>query len=701
MLFMCFMVQIKKHRVPTFCEFVKLYRTMTTGKRKTTGRLLLAVLPLILALYACGGGPDSHVRIRDGVAYGRTEGNFRHRWWNYYERGLSYADGQFYEEALADLEEALKHRDADQRSARTYGHHLIDYFPNRERGIIYYRTGQHAAAEDSLELSIRQYPSAKARFYLDRVRRALIEQSALPVAPPHVIVDGVQDEFWTRDDPVVVKGRAEDESFVSQVVINGRSVFLEGAAKQVRFSEKLSLTQGRHRIAILAANLVDVTREVELVVHVDREGPLIVFDDLPSAGSVSRGVVWDEGGVAELVVNGRHLPVDSGAGTVEVPFRFVLPIGSEKLEMRATDRLGNVSFSRFNLSEVMSKSRQVLTAAAEPLDRRLLASIFHGSDQVDTTPPVIAIEGLTDSQTVFLENIYLEGNIRDDGRIVRLHVNEIPLLKRTGKFVVFNHVVPLKEGANTITVAAEDEHGNRSVRVLSIERKIPEVLLPEERMRIAVLPFKRKGNVSDASLSFQDSLISALFEQNRFNLIERELLGTVLQEHKLSRSDLGDADASLEAGRIAAAQYLITGSIIETRTGIEIVSRVVDSETSEKITTQDVYGESRDLRGIRQLARGMAIKFHLDFPLVRGDVLTAMEKNVAIDIGKDRLKRNRHVIVFREMPMMHPETGKILGMRTAIVGHARITQSQEEVSLAEMKSEVVLKTATPYSVITE
>ena len=60
--------------------------------------------------------------------------------------------------------------------ARTYGMHFIDYFPHRELGIVYYEMRKMDAAKKELELSLVHFPTAKARFYLDRVRKALIEQ---------------------------------------------------------------------------------------------------------------------------------------------------------------------------------------------------------------------------------------------------------------------------------------------------------------------------------------------------------------------------------------------------------------------------------------------------------------------------------------------------------------------------------------------
>ena len=85
--------------------------------------------------------------------------------------------------------------------ARTYGMHFIDYFPHRELGIIHYEVGDLDAARKELELSLSHFPSAKARFYLDQVRKALIQQEAREATYPKLSLIFKTDEIWTREDP--------------------------------------------------------------------------------------------------------------------------------------------------------------------------------------------------------------------------------------------------------------------------------------------------------------------------------------------------------------------------------------------------------------------------------------------------------------------------------------------------------------------
>ena len=111
--------------------------------------LSLLLLPCMIVGCAVEQGK---VYIKDGKQYGVTSSLiWRGEWWNYYERGSSYAEGAFWPDAIADFQEAIRQRRNDQRRARTYGLHFIDYFPHRELGIAYYHVGRYPEAIHELE----------------------------------------------------------------------------------------------------------------------------------------------------------------------------------------------------------------------------------------------------------------------------------------------------------------------------------------------------------------------------------------------------------------------------------------------------------------------------------------------------------------------------------------------------------------------
>lgn len=544
----------------------------------------MAVLIVFIGLCLFSGCASSHERklyTRNGNVYGVTHGAFRNRWWNYYERGLSFADGEFYKEALADLKKASQQRTKDQRMARTYGMHFIDYFPHRELGIVYYRMGNLDTAKRELGLSLRYFPSAKARFYLDRVRKALIERQAKAVSPPRLTLNFKSHEVWTRQDPVIVSGVAEDDEYVSGITIGRIPIFLEGSQKRIPFRRSLTLTQGRHTIEVVARNLLGRVTKRRVVIHVDREGPMIAVDqierDKALAGGQAvtiSGSIYDKTGVSELVINGRRIPIKVKH---EVFFSERFITDRNDLELVTKDRLGNQTTAHIpcldsqpgmNSGTGGHNPKLVLLACADPdFSDYLVAGLFGPKD---THPPRIELRGWSDTQTVFLKNIYLEGQVSDESKIISLEVNGVPKLRRQGRSIFFSHLWDLKKGKNEILIEAEDEAGNKATKRISVLRKIPKALQISERLSLMVVPFEERGTGGKSNLSFQDNLIDSLVNQNRFRVVEREKLDIILKEQKLSRTKLVDKTTALKLGRLVAAQSIIAGRIIENHTGPKI-----------------------------------------------------------------------------------------------------------------------------------
>ncbi|MCK5508253.1 MAG: hypothetical protein KAI50_07000 [Desulfobacterales bacterium] len=659
----------------------------------------------LLVILSCSGCADRSLPsayVKDGNEYGKVTGAFfGHQWWHYYERAISYADGEFYEEALADLREAVSRREKDRRMARTYGMHFIDYFPHRELGIVYYQIADMEKAKKELERSLSQFPSAKARFYLDRVRKALLEEETGRISFPKLIINIKTDSFWTRQDPVVISGVAEDEAYVAGITIRGIPLFLDSSEKRVPFEKVLNLSQGTHIVEVSAKNLMEKTTTKRIVIHVDREGPIITLQefyfDQSAAGREVRisGLIYDEAGVSELRINGQPILIQKGK---KVPFTARLPVNhADKLELSASDQLGNRTSARIPFSNRQSRLPVLLACRGLNAQNYRMAGLFSR----DTSPPAIRLRGWTDRQTVFLNRAYIEGCVSSESAIQRLTINRIPILCGQGRHIFFGHMADLVEGENVLTVEAGDEAGRTAFRKIIVIRQIPRAFDLEERMSLTVFPFEQKGITSFACLGFHDNLIDAIVDLNRFRVVERDKLNIVLREQKLSRTDLFERSTLLKLGRLVAAQSVITGSIIETRKGVEVVARLIDTETSEILATEDVYNEVRDLPALRVLAEGMAAKFHRDFPLIDGLIVERKGKDIFTDLGRDMLKLQRRLIVYREDPVKHPETGIILGVNNKVIGRARVTQLMHEMSRAELLDHEIELTVRLDRVITE
>lgn len=186
---------------------------------------LWAAAAVVLALCSCSRRHDVPPRVVDGVSFGVTSTPFRGRWWHYYERGVSWQDGGFLDEAEADFRQCLALRWTDSRRARTYGMRFSQYFAHRELGAVLLRLGRPEEAERELRLSLEQERSAKTEFLLERIAA----RRAAPAAAPKLELDGpdgavVRGRLWYRY-------RAESSGPAHLRVLDGGVSCWDGAAR--------------------------------------------------------------------------------------------------------------------------------------------------------------------------------------------------------------------------------------------------------------------------------------------------------------------------------------------------------------------------------------------------------------------------------------------------------------------------------------
>ncbi len=71
----------------------------------------------------------------------------------------------------------------------------------------------------------------------------------------------------------------------------------------------------------------------------------------------------------------------------------------------------------------------------------------------------------------------------------------------------------------------------------------------------------RNGGVSQHSRDISDKITSALFESKRFEVLDRQHLGTLLKEHNLTVSGLVDEKTAAELGKFIGAAVFVFGRI--------------------------------------------------------------------------------------------------------------------------------------------
>ena len=308
--------------------------------------VILSLLCLCLAGCAVETGK---VYVKDGKEYGVTSRQtWRACWWDYYDRGSSYASGECWDEALADFQVAIKQRHADQRYARTYGMHRTDYFPHRELGVVHDRLGRYTEAIDELTTSLSSVDTAKAKFYLNKARRSFLQQTKRDTAAPRIVFTTPPDGLLTNRLSVTVAGYAEDDTYVSALVVNGQVQFVELAEPRLPFTQEVELHDGANAIDVVADDLVGQQTHAHLTVYLDRHGPLLSLEQVEVVGTPPQqrvrvqGLLTDQSRITRFVLAGRTVPLQPGSAW-EV--REEIPLtGSEAfLSFEAEDAAANVT----------------------------------------------------------------------------------------------------------------------------------------------------------------------------------------------------------------------------------------------------------------------------------------------------------------------------------------------------------------------
>jgi TolB-like protein len=667
----------------------------------------LAVIFISLILFlSCAVQQDAQVKIKDGKEYGVVEGSFRHRWWNYYERGLSYAQGEFWEEAAADLREAAKQRKADQRMARTYGMHFVDYFPHRELGVVCYHQGNYDQAETELETSLEMVDTGKAKHFLNLVRKKKLELSREDKASPDIVLEAASRQTTSNRFRFEVKGEVSDDFYARDISINETPEFIELSAKKIPFTREIKLKKGLNAINIRSTDLTGKVSEKTVKVFGDFEGPALQLKNLADGDQVSEeaivlnGALADATGVTELRVNDQVLSYNKEK---EIAFALNIDLeeGENKILLAATDSVGNTTTGELNLTYIpqLAKSphlrRNRFLEAHRPAEPVLLA--FSGSSTSASTKGILYaaakaafrlnFKDLTTEQTVYYETLYVDGTATGTYAIESVAINGEPLLILPGRTVYFNQLMELHEGDNPITIEVTDVQGNVATKTAVVNYQVPKVHQVGSRMSLAVLPFEIKGEPGIAGEMVYDNLIDAFVDQERFHIVTRgDELEAILREQKLSQTDLVDKSTAVRIGKLVAAESILMGTVHETGDTIEIYARLVNTESSSIMEAKDVFSQDKSIPQLQYMTSGLALKLKHSFPLVEGMVIQVKGNEIYADFGSfKRIKKEMRFIVFQQGALIkHPVTGKVLGSETKELGVATVVSVFEDMSIGKL-----------------
>lgn len=673
-------------------------------------RSILLLLLILGSIPFCAPVKNKEIS-KDGKTYGTTRGSFRGRWWNYYERGISFAEGRLSNEAKEDFREAIKQRRDDGRRARTYGMHFVDYFPHRELGRVLYNEGLFQEAIKELEASLSTQKSAKAKFYLNKARKALLHKKKTDETPPKIVIHTPQDRIWTNKSSILVSGRIRDKGYVASILIGGVPEFIELAEKNLDFKKIVPLEPGQNLIRVETEDLIGNRAEMTLTIHGDFKGPQISIINYMNGQKIKDDVVnltlffTDASGVSSVSLgDGEKYP--KGAREGKITWSLKLEKGLNRIPVTAKDLAGNVTRGSIELI----CETETLLASADQLGRNFFqetgssapwvcdAGYAGHAEYIDkkTVKPQLRLMGLLknlpeNEPLTFMtrkknRRFFLEGQASDKDGMASISINGQPVPFHPGKEVVFNQLVDLKEGRNTLNIEAEDTKGNAISREIIINRKIQTIDLTASRLSFSIMPFKRQVLSPALADSVYNLFVDEIIDKERFNVVGRGIeLEAILKELQLSQTDLVDKEKAVQTGRLLGSETIMIGTIIEQENSVEVFAKLIDTETSRVMAAHDVFDMNKGRIRLEYLMEGLATKFIYSLPLLNGNILAVKGNKFYTDMGKEKapnIKDGTKCIAYRSEPFV--VNGQVLGEETRILGTLMLTGIQERFSVANL-----------------
>jgi hypothetical protein len=153
-------------------------------------------------------------------------------------------------------------------------------------------------------------------------------------------------------------------------------------------------------------------------------------------------------------------------------------------------------------------------------------------------------------------------------------------------------------GDQEIAPPAPDRPLDESLHNLFREMVLDARIREGGAIAISGFMMNRKAQPQLCSLLNEMGMVE-LSRVDKLRPVERQRLDDVLKEQELALSDLVDTSKAIMVGKVLAARYILTGSVIEMPSSVVIFGRVVNVETSEvESAAQVIVPKSKELAGL-------------------------------------------------------------------------------------------------------
>lgn len=240
-----------------------------------------------------------------------------------------------------------------------------------------------------------------------------------------------------------------------------------------------------------------------------------------------------------------------------------------------------------------------------------------------------------------------------------------------------------------------------------------------------------------AKANMRAMLESALFATNRFVIVERGNLDSVMKEQDLQKSDrAAKASGVAQTGKLRSARYLAACTVTEassstsgdsgglaihgiriggssSKSAIVLVVKVIDTTSGEIVASERIRGEagktgvslglsqngwSGELSSFAKTPMGQAaqdcinkavvfIAQKMETTAVEGVIVSVSEQNIIINLGQNYGINAGQLFTVRRQgeTLTDPATGEILGnSEGAVVGTIEVTSPREKLSYCKL-----------------
>ncbi len=210
-----------------------------------------------------------------------------------------------------------------------------------------------------------------------------------------------------------------------------------------------------------------------------------------------------------------------------------------------------------------------------------------------------------------------------------------------------------------------------------------------KKTKIAVLDFQLQGEdfaSKDMGKIVAEWLITGLVETGRFDVIERRLLETILEEQKLGVTGAIDPTSAAQLGKVLGVKTIVSGTLLSFGGFVEINARLINVDTASIVAAEKVRAGSA-VR-LNELVSQVTEKIAQAFPL-EGYVVQRTGRRVTLDLGKQMgVRPGMRFVAFKEGRVIkHPKTGEVLDVETIEIGEIEITEVRAKTASGEVNKE--------------